>query len=527
MAEFKIPVVGEGIESGTVVSILVKVGDKVTKDQGLLELETDKAVVEVPSDAEGTVEAIHIKEGQEVQIGQAVMVIGAGSASPSASAPAAKAQESSTPVASSEHSSEQDVILPEVGEGITSGMVVAVLVKVGDQVAKDQGLLELETDKAVVEVPAPQAGVISAVLVKEGQEAKIGQAVVKMQAAGGAAKAASPSLNPPASAPSPAPMTKELVTVGVAISNRSSIPAAPSVRRIARELGVNLAEVSGSGILGRINAADVYRMAEGGVAPSPSAAPTAGVGRPVVKLPDFSKWGEIEKSAMSGIRKATARQMDLAWSNIPMVTHHDKADITELEVLRKNYAKRVEMAGGGKLTPTAIIAKVVASALSLPQFKDFNASIDMENLEVIHKHYIHLGIAVDTPRGLIVPVIRDVDKKNVVEISRDLNDIAERGRAAKVKPDEMQGGSFSISNLGGIGGYAFTPIVNHPEVAILGISRANLEPRFNEDGSFEPRLMMGVSLSYDHRLIDGALAARFTRWICEALAEPFVVMLGA
>jgi pyruvate dehydrogenase E2 component (dihydrolipoamide acetyltransferase) len=302
-------------------------------------------------------------------------------------------------------------------------------------------------------------------------------------------------------------------------------PAAPSVRRLARELGMDINEVPGTGPGGRISQNDVknYVKQVNLARKAAPATPAAGTAPAPPPLPDFSKWGEVEKERMSGIRRATARQMSLAWTTIPHVTNFDKADITELEQLRKRYAKKAE-AAGGKLTVTAILLKVVAAALK--QFPKLNASIDTANEEVIYKKYYHIGMAVDTDRGLLVPSIRNVDKKSIIQLSRELGEVAGKARDRKLSLDEMQGSTFTITNLGGIGGTNFTPIVNHPEVAILGVARGSKEAIFR-DGAFEPRMMMPLALSYDHRLIDGADAARFLRWICEALEDPFILALEA
>ena len=412
--------------------------------------------------------------------------------------------------------------LPEVGEGIESGVIVDLLVSVGDKVEVDTPLLELETDKAVVEIPSNLVGVITDIYIKENAEVKIGQAIMAIDASAVEEKTAKSTPNNPITEKPKtiAPPTPSLDSnaVGTKVENKTTIPAAPSVRRMARETGIDLNQVAGSGILGRISAEDIHLLTEVDTR-------TYNASKVSPKLPDFGKWGGVNIQTMSGIRKATAKQMQLSWNEIPHVTHFDKCDITELEKLRKTYAKRVDQAGGGKLTPTAIIAKIVASALDLEIFRDFNASIDATKQEVIHKNYVHLGIAVDTPRGLIVPKIRDANKKSIIQLSKDLNELADKARAGKTSLEEMQGGSFTITNLGGIGGHGFTPIVNHPEVAILGISRATWEPRLQESQEFVPRLMMPLALSYDHRLIDGAAAARFTRWICEALEQPFLVLL--
>jgi pyruvate dehydrogenase E2 component (dihydrolipoamide acetyltransferase) len=293
---------------------------------------------------------------------------------------------------------------------------------------------------------------------------------------------------------------------------------------MARELGVDIRQVTGSGEGGRISVEDVQVYVKGVMTSAASVGEAVGGGapaRPSPALPDFSKWGEIERKPMSNIRRKTAEHLGNAWNTIPHVTQHDKADITALEALRKEYSPQAEKAGG-KLTMTAIALKVVAGALK--KFPQFNASVDAARNEIVYKKSVHIGVAVDTERGLLVPVIRDVDRKGIFELSAELAKLSEKARAGKLSLDEMSGGGMSISNLGGIGGTAFTPIVNWPEVAILGISRGAMEPVWAGD-SFEPRLMLPLSLSYDHRLIDGADAARFLRWVCEAFEQPFVLAL--
>ncbi len=309
----------------------------------------------------------------------------------------------------------------------------------------------------------------------------------------------------PESAPAPEPSRSGRV-----------VAASPSVRRLAREIGVDIGQVSGTGPSGRISIADVKahakKMNEGPRVPGASVA---------VTLPDFTKWGQIERKPMSGIRLKTAQHMSTAWSNVPQVTQFDQADTTELEAHRKRFGEKTK-AAGSKLTVTAILLKVAASALKA--FPQFNASVDMAASEIVYKKYIHVGVAVDTDRGLLVPVIRDVDEKNILQISIELAQLAEKARNKKLSLEEMQGGTFTITNLGGIGGTNFSPIVNFPEVAILGVSRGGAEAVYH-NGKFEPRTMLPLSLSYDHRVIDGADAARFLRWICEALQDPFLLGL--
>ncbi|MEN8194872.1 MAG: 2-oxo acid dehydrogenase subunit E2, partial [Bacteroidota bacterium] len=302
---------------------------------------------------------------------------------------------------------------------------------------------------------------------------------------------------------------------------KRAAPAAPSVRRFAREIGIDIHQVKGSGPGGRISIEDVKSFAKNINENLSKSTAGAAIGISAEPLPDFSKWGDVDTQPMNNIRKKTAEHLSFAWATIPHVTQFDKADITELEKLRKQFAPKVE-AVGGKLTVTAILLKVIAGALA--KFPQFNASVDMGNKSIIYKKYFNIGIAVDTEKGLLVPVIRDVDKKNITQLSVELSEISVKARNNKLTLDDLQGGNFSISNLGGIGGTAFTPVVNSPEVAILGVSRGSYEPVY-KDGEFVPRLMLPLSLSYDHRIIDGADAARFIRWVSEALENPFLLSL--
>jgi pyruvate dehydrogenase E2 component (dihydrolipoamide acetyltransferase) len=412
--------------------------------------------------------------------------------------------------------------LPDLGDNIASAVVVGVLIKEGDSITAGQPVLELETDKAVMEAPASAGGTVSKVLVKPGDEVKSGQVIAVL----GEAAAAPTAENKPAPKPAstPAPSTTPTPQRSVAplpsppAGQRKLIPAAPSVRRLARELGINLLEVVGSGPAYRISENDLRRFAAGEAPAAVAAQPPS---TPAPTLPDFSRFGPVRREAMSGIRRATVRSMAQAWSTIPMVTHFDKADITEMEALRKRINPRAEKRGA-KVTMTAILLKIAAAALK--QFPKFNASIDTATNEVIYKEYIHIGVAVDTPSGLLVPVVRDVDRKGVIALAAELGEVAAKARDRKLTPEEMQGASFTISNLGGIGGIGFTPIVNWPEVAILGVSRSSIEPVWNaEKATFEPRNVMPFSLSYDHRLIDGADAARFCRFVAEMLEDPFLL----
>ncbi|MCX8089114.1 MAG: 2-oxo acid dehydrogenase subunit E2 [Meiothermus ruber] len=420
--------------------------------------------------------------------------------------------------------------LPDLGDNVTSAVVVGVLIKEGDTIAAGQPVLELETDKAVMEAPASEGGTVSKVLVKPGDEVKSGQVIAVLgDAASNAEKQEAkkePERKEEKAAPTPAPATVPSAPAAAPrppvppapAGQRRLIPAAPSVRRLAREMGINLLEVVGSGPAYRISENDLKRFAAGEAPAVPAPQPPSA---PAPALPDFSKFGPVRREAMSGVRRATVRSMAQAWSTIPMVTQFDKADITEMEALRKRMAPRAEQRGA-KVTMTAILLKIAAAALK--QFPKFNASIDTAANEVIYKDYIHIGVAVDTPTGLLVPVVRDVDKKGVIALAKELGEIAAKARERKLTPEEMQGATFTISNLGGIGGTGFTPIVNWPEVAIMGVSRSSMEPVWNaEKGTFEPRNIMPFSLSYDHRLIDGADAARFCRFVAELLEDPFLL----
>jgi pyruvate dehydrogenase E2 component (dihydrolipoamide acetyltransferase) len=394
--------------------------------------------------------------------------------------------------------------LPELGENVDKGTVVRVLVKPGDKVAKDQGVVEVETDKASIEVPSNVAGTVSDVLVKVGEKVKPGQVIFTLTGAEAPKTAAAPKIEPKRTEV-PAPKAPEPKPVAARVEPASSGPvaASPAVRRFAREIGVDISQVP-AGADGHVTVDDVKAFAahSRSTAPQPASA----------GLPDFSKWGQVERTPMSGVRRATAEHMAAAWGQVPAVTQHDRADITEFEALRKKNS-----ASGSKITVTALALKLVAAALK--HFPQFNASVDMGKGEVVYKKYVNVGVAVATDRGLLVPVIRDVDKKSVLALSQELAGLAEKARAKKLALEDMQGGCFTITNLGGIGGTAFSPIVNWPEVAILGMARSSMQPVYL-NGAFVPRLMLPLSLSYDHRLIDGADAARFLRWVCEAVEQP-------
>jgi pyruvate dehydrogenase E2 component (dihydrolipoamide acetyltransferase) len=578
VTEFKLPELGENIESGDLVRLMVAPGASVIEGQPVMELETDKAVVEVPSSVTGTIKEIRVKEGDTLKVGQVIFTVenGAGPAkaaeieppsdakpsppkksepsAPQASPAPKPAPAAVTPVSpapSTSPTNATEFVLPELGENIDQGDLVRMMISPGARVSEGQPVMELETDKAVVEVPSSVSGVVREIKVKEGQKVKVGQVIftleggaaaapappkrqtspvehvsgqqaarigfqLAMQAEGKTEEQALPPDLPPASTAPSFTMPIQLGKVA-GTEHREPVPAAPHVRRLAREIGIDIHDVKGSGPAGRISEDDVKLHAKS-LLITAAAAPTAGhLAQP--SLPDFAKWGKIERVSMRGVRRKTAQHLSEAWNTIPHVTQQDKADITELEQLRARFAPKAEEAGG-KMTVTAIALKVVASAIKV--FPQFNASIDMAKEEIVYKQYINIGVAVDTDRGLLVPVLRDVDKKNIVELAAELTQLSKKARDKKLTPNEMEGGTFTITNLGGIGGTGFSPIVNHPEVAILGLSRSSMEPVYI-NGKFEARLVLPLSLSYDHRLIDGADAARFLRWIAEAFEQPFLL----
>ena len=599
MTEFKLPELGENIDQGDLVRLMVSPGAAVQEGQPVMELETDKAVIEVPSSVSGVVQEIHVKEGDKLKVGQVIFTVenGAGAkargeaAAAKAEAPQKKEETqkeelpgaSASPAATSTgvagvpaRTDERDARrftdvaaaekraaapaartgatefkLPELGENIDQGDLVRLMISPGAKVSEGQPVMELETDKAVVEVPSSVSGIVKDVRVKEGDKIKVGQVIFTLE--GGAAPASErrapepmehvsgqqaarlsfeiamraegkterQALPPdqPLQVPPTFTMPVQLGKVA-GTEHREPVPAAPHVRRLARELGLDIYNVTGTGPGGRISEDDVKAFAKATLVAAVTAAQIPQTRRfAEPKLPDFAKWGKVERVSMRGVRRKTAEHLREAWITIPHVTQHDRADITELEQLRAKFAPRAEEAGG-KMTVTAIALKVCASALKV--FPQFNASIDMGKEEIVYKQYINIGVAADTDRGLLVPVIRDVDKKNIVELAAELSQLSRKARDKKLTPDEMEGGTFTITNLGGIGGTAFTPIVNHPEVAILGLSRSRMEPEWI-NGKFEPRLILPLSLSYDHRLIDGADAARFLRWIAEAFEQPFLL----
>ena len=546
--EFKLPELGENIEAADVVAVLVNEGDTVIKDQAILEIETDKATIEVPSTVEGKISKLLIKVGDKVKVGATILLVDEGGNSES-KIKSEKSKEIKTSEIKTEpeveykaapitkSSGKKEIInfhLPELGENIEAADVLDVLVKVGDMIDVDQAVLEIETDKATIEVPSSVAGKVIAVLIKSGDKAKVGQVILKVESSD--EESIETKIENKEEAKETVKQSEKKETIPVLTGERPSVqttelddqppilkgaaPAAPSVRRIAREIGVDINKVPGSGPNGRVSMDDVKAFSK---KLHESYAKGGGTGLNIKSesLPDFTKFGVIKKTEMTNIRKKTADHLSYAWATIPHVTQFDKADITLLEKTRKELNKSVEKSGT-KLTVTAILIKIIIEALK--KFPQFNSSIDMEKKEIIYKEYFNVGVAVDTDFGLIVPVLKNVDKKSLTEISIEINTLAEKARSKKIGLDDLYGGCFTISNLGGIGGTYFTPIINSPEVAILGVSRGTLEPVWNGFGVFEPRLMLPLSLSYDHRIIDGADAIRFLRFVVETLEQPLKLL---
>jgi len=487
-SEFKLPELGENVHGGDVLRVLVKAGDTVKVEQAVLELETDKATIEVPSSVDGTVGEVKVKVGEKVKVGQTIFTTTDSKDAKETKQPTKAQAQPADAAAEGGQSQRADADRGAPAAGADAGEQERQSDKPGTaetpqaQQAPGRAPLARQPEDEIVDAPKPRRGEV--VDIGRGPRA----------AAQGSAAAES--------GPAPA--------------------AAPSVRRMARELGVEIRQVTGTGPAGRITVEDVQAFVREAMSGGPSAALGAGGGAAAAQpLPDFAKWGEIEKKPINNIRRKTAEHLSHVWNTVPAVTQYDKADVTALEELRKKYSPMAEKAGG-KMTITAIALKVLAGAVR--KFPQFAASLDLQRGQLIYKKYVNVGVAVDTERGLLVAVIRDVDRKGVIELSGELAKISEKARAGKLTLDEMSGGVITISNLGGVGGVGFSPIVNWPEVAILGISRGSTEPVW--DGKqFQPRLMLPLSLSYDHRVIDGADAARFLRWVAEAFEQPFLLSL--
>ena len=533
--EVNVPDIG-GHNDVDVIEVAVKVGDTVALEDTLITLETDKATMDVPSTVAGVITAIKVNVGSKVSEGDCIVLVEAAASAAAKPVVAAAAPASPAPAAApvASPAARSTICVPDIG-GHNDVDVIEVAVKVGDVIALDDTLITLETDKATMDVPATVAGTVTAVAVKVGDKVSEGGVIVEVAASGGAvspaAAAPAPAIAPPLAAPT-APAAVVAVAAPVAApaspineAGFAKAHAGPSARRLARELGVDLSRVTGSGRKGRVVDQDIKTFVKGVMAGSlkPAAAPAASLGGGLDLLPwpkvDFAKFGTVEVKPLSRIQKISGANLARNWVMIPHVTQFDEADITDMEAFRKTMGEELK-ADGTKLTPLAFLIKAVVAALK--KYPTFNASLDGDSL--VLKQYFHIGFAADTPNGLVVPVIRDADKKSLVQLAAESGALAKKARDGKLLPAEMQGGCFSISSLGGVGGTAFTPIVNAPEVAILGVSKTEIKPKWNGK-EFAPRLMLPLSLSYDHRVIDGAAAARFTTYLGQVLGDIRRLML--
>jgi len=535
----RVPDIGTG--AGTVIELFVKVGDRVEADQSLLTLESDKASMEIPAPFAGVVKSIKVNLNDKIKEGDEILELeaeGAGAAAPApvaAPAPAAEPVKAAepAPVAAPAAAVEslQEIRVPDIGSA-GKAKIIEVLVKVGDSVSPEQSLIVLESDKASMEIPSPVAGVVESLSVQLNAEVATGDLILNLKVTSAAAPAAAPAAAAPAPTAAPAPVAEKApvaaapapVTAAPA-KDASKVHAGPAVRMLAREFGVDLALVSATGPKGRILKEDVQlyvkTLLQQGK-PAGAAAVTGGAGIPPIPAVDFSKFGAIEEVPMSRLMQVGAANLHRSWLNVPHVTQFESADITEMEAFRVAQKAAAEKAGV-KLTVLPILLKACAHLLK--EMPDFNSSLAPSGAAIIRKKYVHIGFAVDTPDGLLVPVIRDVDQKSLLQLAAEAAELAAKARSKKLSPDAMQGACFTISSLGHIGGTGFTPIVNAPEVAILGVSKATMQPVWDGKSAFQPRLMLPLSLSYDHRVINGASAAQFTRRLGELLADIRTMLL--
>jgi pyruvate dehydrogenase E2 component (dihydrolipoamide acetyltransferase) len=533
LVEVKVPDIGD-FKEVAVIEVLVKPGDTIAAEQSLVTVESDKASMEIPSSHAGVVKELKVKVGDKVSEGSLLLMVeaaGAAAAAPApAPAPAPQPAAAPAPVAAPAASGGAvTVVVPDIGD-FKDVAVIEVFVKPGDTVKVEQSLITVESDKASMEIPSSHAGVVKSVSVKVGDKVNQGTALLVLEGAAGAPAPAPAAALAPAASPAPAaaaPAPAAAMPAHEPTAAKGTLPhASPSIRKLARELGVPLAEVKGSGPKGRITQMDVQSFVKGVMAgdtqtaaqkaKAPEGAAAGGGAFPGL-LPwpnvDFTKFGPVERKDLPRIKKISGANLHRNWVVIPHVTNHDDADITELEAFRVQLNKENEKSGI-KVTMLAFLIK--ASVAALKKFPEFNASLDGE--QIVLKNYFHIGFAADTPNGLVVPVIKDADKKGVLAISKEMSELAAKAREGKLGPADMSGGCFSISSLGGIGGRYFTPIINAPEVSILGVCKSSMEPRW--DGKqFVPRLILPLSLSWDHRVIDGAAAARFNAYFASILAD--------
>ena len=530
MKEVSVPDIGD-FKEVEVIEVLVKAGDPIAAEQSLITVESDKATMEIPAPGPGVVKEMRVKVGDKVSQGTPILVLDEGNAdaakpaaAPAPASPKAAPAPAAPPPAANSATGPMTVKVPDIGD-FKDVAVIEVLVKPGDTVALEQSLISVESDKATMEIPSPAAGKVTAMKLKVGDKVSEGSPILELEAEGAPAAPSAPAsaqraTEEPAAVPEAAAPQRPPVPKEPQEALQAKPHASPSVRKFARELGVDLARVRGSGPKGRILHSDVQGFVKGALAAVPAAAPAAKSGGMPFNLPawpdvDFAKFGPVEAKPLTRLQKLSGPNLHRNWISIPHVTQFDEADITDLEAFRKANTADTEKQGF-KLTMLAFLIKACVTALR--QHPNFNASLDRAGENLVVKKYYNIGVAVDTPDGLVVPVVRDADRKGVFDVARELADISKLAREKKLKPGDMQGGTFSISSLGGIGGTAFTPIINAPEVAILGVSRSVLRPVWNGK-EFAPRLMLPLSLAYDHRVIDGAAAARFTSYLASVLAD--------
>ncbi len=545
-----VPDIGD-FDDVPIIEVLVNKGDRVSAEDPLITLESDKATMDVPAPQAGVVTEIKVSVGDKVSEGTDILILevdgettapSGGNGEHKEETPSARAEAppppeqkpaAEKPARSDGGTRTEEVRVPDIGD-FSDVPVIEVLVKAGDSVKEEDALVTLESDKATMDVPAPHAGTIKEIKVSVGDKVSEGTAILTMEVGGEAPAEAKESLPAPKTeekapeqkaeapreaAPSPVPEAAVRPSPTAAISaegpaRKSAFHATPTVRRFARELGVDLSNVRGTGRKGRVLRDDIKKYVKETLA-KPAGAPAGGAGIEPIPAVDFSKFGEVETRPLPRIKKISGPHLHRAWLNVPHVTHHDETDVTELEAFRQSLKAEAEKKGV-RVTALAFITKAVAAALA--EFPSFNASLTPDGESLVFKKYFHVGIAMDTPNGLVVPVLRDVDKKGIFDLAREMAEISQRAREGKLKPNEMQGGCISISSLGGIGGTAFTPIVNAPEVAILGVTRSRMQPVWNGK-EFVPRLLQPLDLSYDHRVIDGAEAARFMAYLCGLLGD--------
>ncbi|NBG90059.1 dihydrolipoyllysine-residue acetyltransferase [Pseudomonas sp. 9.1(2019)] len=542
----RVPDIGSG--DGEVIELFVKVGDRIEADQSILTLESDKASMEIPAPKAGVVKSLKVKLGDRLKEGDELLEleVEGGAAAPEAPAPAAApaaaekpaaapaAEAPAAPAAAPAQSTVQDIHVPDIGSS-GKAKIIEILVKAGDTVEADQSLITLESDKASMEIPSPAAGVVESISVKLDDEVGTGDFILKLKVAGAAAPAAPAQAAAPAAAKAEAPAAAPVAPAAKAAApapapaaapaaSGAKVHAGPAVRQLAREFGVELSAVSPSGPHGRVIKEDVQAYVKTMMQKAkeaPAAGATGGAGIPPIPVVDFSRFGEVEEVAMTRLMQIGASSLHRSWLNIPHVTQFDQADITELEAFRVAQ-KAVAEKAGVKLTVLPLLLKSCAHLLK--EMPDFNSSLAPSGKAIIRKKYVNIGFAVDTPDGLLVPVIKNVDQKSLLQLAAEAAALAAKARDKKLTADDMQGACFTISSLGHIGGTGFTPIVNAPEVAILGVSKATIQPVW--DGkAFQPKLMLPLSLSYDHRVINGAAAARFTKRLSDLLGDIRTILL--